>query len=218
MRSRIEAVSGSGVRARIVGIGLIGWMFGVIPVLAPDEALAGIYRYIDDEGVLHFADSRRDPRYRRMKIVHQDGPVISPRPSVRVPDERDYDRLIVKIATRHRVEPALVKAVISPASLAGEYRLSFGMATGFEYVTQIFMDQVVHSWDVMKGSGQSMAFDDALVTAAIPVAHEMVAFAGQGSVFGYSQEVVPDESQLDLLLGVVGRKGDWAPPAGGIAR
>jgi soluble lytic murein transglycosylase len=118
------------VRARIVVIGLIGWMFGVIPVLAPDEALAGIYRYIDDEGVLHFADSRRDPRYRRMKIVHQDGPVISPRPSVRVPDERDYDRLIVKIATRHRVEPALVKAVIAAESNFQPDALSHAGAQG----------------------------------------------------------------------------------------
>ena len=68
----------------------------------------------------------------------------------------------------------------------------------------------------MMGSGQSVAFDDDLVTAATPIAQEAVAMAGQGSVFGYSQEIVPDESQLDLLLGVVGRKGNWTPPAGGI--
>jgi uncharacterized protein (TIGR03086 family) len=113
---------------------------------------------------------------------------------------------------------ALAKAVLTPAALAADYKLSFGRATGLDYVTQIFMDELVHSWDVMKGSGQSVAFDDELVTAGISIAQEVVAVVGQGSVFGYSQEIVPDESQLDLLLGVVGRKGTWTPPAGGIAR
>ena len=112
---------------------------------------------------------------------------------------------------------ALAKSVLTRAALAADYKLSFGRATGLDYVTQVFMDQFVHSWDVMMGSGQSVAFDDELVTAAIPIAQEAVAMAGQGSVFGYSQEIVPDESQLDLLLWVVGRKGNWTPPAGGIS-
>ena len=81
----------------------------------------------------------------------------------------------------------------------------------------MFMNQLVHSWDIMKGSGQSVAFDDELVAAATPVAEEEVAAVGQGSVFGYTQALVPDESELDLLLGVIGRKGTWTPPAGGIA-
>jgi soluble lytic murein transglycosylase-like protein len=42
--------------------------------------------------------------------------VISPRPSARVPREQDYDRLIVQVATRHRVQPGLVKAVIAAES------------------------------------------------------------------------------------------------------
>jgi len=89
------------------------WLVGL---MAPLDSAAGIYRYIDDQGVLHFADSPRDARYKRVKHVQQDGPVISPRPHVRVPRERDYDRLIVKIATRYRIDPALVKAVIATES------------------------------------------------------------------------------------------------------
>jgi len=115
MRIRIKGQSEGG-RALVAAIAVAGWMLAAIGVLAPGQASAGIYRYIDDAGVLHFADSPRDPRYRRMKIVPQDGPVISPRPTARVPRERDYDRLIVKIATLHRVEPALVKAVIATES------------------------------------------------------------------------------------------------------
>ena len=63
------------------------------------------------------------------------------------------------------------------------------------------MDQLVHSWDIIKGSGQAVAFDDELVAAWIPFAEEKVAVVGQGSVFGYTQAVVPDEPELDRLMG-----------------
>ena len=84
--------------------------------LAAPAAGGSIYRYIDDQGVLHFSDIPVDDRYNRVKRVYQEGPVISPRPAARIPSERDYDRLIVKIATRHRVRPGLVKAVIAAES------------------------------------------------------------------------------------------------------
>ena len=45
-------------------------------------------------------------------------------------------------------------------------------------MTQMSMDQLVHSWDIIKGSGQSVACDDELVAAAIPVAEEEVAAVG----------------------------------------
>lgn len=82
----------------------------------PTHASGAIYRYIDADGVLHFSDAPVDDRYRRVKRVVQDGIAISPRPFERGPTERDYDRLIVQIATRHRLQPALVKAVIAAES------------------------------------------------------------------------------------------------------
>ncbi|HEB89016.1 MAG TPA: DUF4124 domain-containing protein [Deltaproteobacteria bacterium] len=84
---------------------------------APGPAVAdSIYRYIDDRGVVHFSDVPTDARFNRVERVRQHGPVISPRPSPRIPSERDYDRLIVAIAARHRVRPGLVKAVIAAES------------------------------------------------------------------------------------------------------
>jgi soluble lytic murein transglycosylase-like protein len=75
-----------------------------------------IYRYIDDEGVMHFSDSPVDPRYRRVAPSRQEGLVITPRPARRGPSRRDYDRLIAHLGRRHRVQPALVKAVIAAES------------------------------------------------------------------------------------------------------
>lgn len=110
---------------------------------------------------------------------------------------------------------ARVKPALTPAALDGTYRLSFGEASGREYVTQIFLDQLVHGWDVAKGSGQQAVLDETLVREAVPVAAEMAAMVGEGSVFGYRQQVPDNASPQTRLLAILGRRDDWAPPAGG---
>ncbi len=108
MPRRIET-RGRALPAIATAVGLLAFAFA-------SGASAGVYRFIDDKGVRHFSDTPVDARYKRMKTVRQEGIAISPRPHVRVPNERAYDRLIVQIARRHRVEPALVKAVIATES------------------------------------------------------------------------------------------------------
>ena len=88
----------------------------VMSALAGPAVAGGIYKYIDAGGAVHFSDSPRDARYERMRPVHQDGIVITPRPRAIVPTERDYDRLIEQKARRYGVHPALVKAVIAAES------------------------------------------------------------------------------------------------------
>jgi soluble lytic murein transglycosylase-like protein len=90
----------------------VGWILGQAGV----ADARGLYRYIDEKGVLHFSDTPVDGRYHRVKRDVQEGIAISPRPHVRVPAERDYDRLIAKIGTRYQVHPGLVKAVIAAES------------------------------------------------------------------------------------------------------
>ncbi|HPG28152.1 MAG: lytic transglycosylase domain-containing protein [Spirochaetaceae bacterium] len=80
------------------------------------EAGAGIYRYIDADGVVHFSDAPVDPRYRRMETHIDEGLVITPRPRTRGPAQRGYDGLIARVARLHGVQPALVKAVIAAES------------------------------------------------------------------------------------------------------
>ena len=106
------------------------------------------------------------------------------------------------------------KAAMLPERLDKRYGVSIGDITGYDYLSQMFMDQLVHSWDIAKGSGQAVSFDEALMAAAIPVAEEMVGYVGDGGVFGYRQALPDNASSLDRLLAVLGRKGSWQPPAG----
>ncbi len=103
-------------KARRNGWPLLLAALGLLGPASPTFGAGSIYRYTDDAGVVHFSDVPVDDRYRRMKRVFQDGLVISPRPRARGPTDSDYDRLIVQASMRHRVQPALVKAVIAAES------------------------------------------------------------------------------------------------------
>lgn len=85
-----------------------------LAVLVGEPAGAGLYRYVDERGVVHFTDAPRDARYVSVGIdavgrVHR-------RARRRVPNTDVYDGVIVQAARRHGVPPALVKAVVATES------------------------------------------------------------------------------------------------------
>jgi uncharacterized protein (TIGR03086 family) len=80
------------------------------------------------------------------------------------------------------------RALQIPGALEATQRLSFGEFSGYAYAHQLFMDQLVHSWDVAKGSGQDAILDEDLVEICIPFAEQVIASVGQGKAFGFTQE------------------------------
>lgn len=107
---------------------------------------------------------------------------------------------------------------ITDAALEWTYGFSFGELSGLGYLTQMFGDQLVHTWDIAKGSNQPAALDDELVKIARPIFEELVAFVGQGSVYGVSKAMEAESSPLASLLGLLGRSVDWQPPTGATFR
>ena len=74
---------------------------------------------------------------------------------------------------------------------------------------------VVHGWDVAKATSQPFAVDPATLQAV----HDLVVqFSGPGTEeqraggFGPEIAVPSDAPLLDRVLGMVGRRADWAPP------
>ena len=100
---------------RNFGTGLA--MVGLLALVASGAARAAAYRYIDDRGVVHFTDRPDDQRWewvptgRNEFIIRQTN-----RRRVKLPAGDRYDKLILRSARNHRVEPALVKAVIAAES------------------------------------------------------------------------------------------------------
>lgn len=84
-------------------------------LMMPMPAIADIYRYEDDEGVLHFTDSPTDDRFKIfMRDIKKDRKL---RTAFRLAgNPADYESIINQCALEYGVDRSLVKAVIHAES------------------------------------------------------------------------------------------------------
>ena len=93
-------------RARLIAV-----LFVALWLAGPAEAGAPIYSFVGPDGIIHFPDTPRDARYRKLPDRRPLGAS-----GMRAPRRWEYDGLIGLTAREHEVEPALVKAVIAAES------------------------------------------------------------------------------------------------------
>ena len=80
--------------------------------------MAGIYRYEDEKGVLHFTNCPRDPKFKlyireSKEDVGEEERPLSGQPTT---DFSHYDSLISEVSKKYRVDFALIKAMIHTES------------------------------------------------------------------------------------------------------
>jgi len=83
--------------------------------------------------------------------------------------------------------------------------LSFGDYSGADYAAQLFMDALIHGWDIAKGTGQNTRLDPELVAACHPIAEELTRQFRQAGVFGEDLPVSADADPQTRLLALLGR-------------
>ena len=100
---------------------MVGWkaallVLGVLAVAMPEQASAEIYMYRDGRGALHFSNAPADPGYQRWAPSTGGFRVTSRRMGLDKARRKAFDPIIADAAQRHRVDAALVKAVIRAES------------------------------------------------------------------------------------------------------
>ena len=109
-------------------------------------------------------------------------------------------------AYRRSVDVA-TSAVSAPDAMQTTCHLSFGDFSGAEYAAQLFLDTLIHGWDIAKATGQDTRLDPELVEACLPIAEVLTnQFRGAG-VFGDNLAVSPGAEPQTRLLALVGRRG-----------
>lgn len=103
-----------------VGRHFLRWLCGLAGglLVLPAAIAADVYRFVDASGAVHFSDSPVDARFELVALTPV-GLRVGGRSSKRVrrpPRVSHYDGLISRLGHDHRVEPALVKAVIAAES------------------------------------------------------------------------------------------------------
>jgi uncharacterized protein (TIGR03086 family) len=84
--------------------------------------------------------------------------------------------------------------------------LSFGDYSGSDYAAQLFMDTLIHGWDIARATGQDTRLDPELVEACLPIAEQLTSQFRSAGVFGDNIQVKPDADAQTRLLALVGRR------------
>lgn len=84
--------------------------------------------------------------------------------------------------------------------------LSFGDYSGADYAGQLFMDTLIHGWDIAKGTGQETRIDAQLISACLPIAEVLTRQFREAGVFGQNLPVSEDADQQTKLLALLGRR------------
>src|SRR5712691_2809615 len=95
--------------------------------------------------------------------------------------------------------------VAQPDALEWTVHLSFGDASGQEYVMQLTVDLAIHAWDLARATGQDDALDPDAVALLLPWTEASADLAAGSGMFGRRIDPGPDAPDDVRLLGLLGR-------------
>jgi uncharacterized protein (TIGR03086 family) len=98
------------------------------------------------------------------------------------------------------------EAVTEAGAMETVCHLSFGEFSGADYSAQLFLDLLIHGWDIAKATQQDTRLPPDLVDACIPIAQQITAMARTTGVYGDDLPVSADADQQTRLLALVGRR------------
>lgn len=101
---------------------------------------------------------------------------------------------------------AATSAIRTPGAMEVTCHLSFGDYSGADYAAQLFMDLLIHGWDIAKATGQDARLDPDLVQASLPIAEQLTMQFRSAGVFGENLSVGADADPQAKLLALVGRR------------
>src|SRR5579864_1757119 len=79
---------------------------------------------------------------------------------------------------------AAAPVVRAPSAMEAICHLSFGDYSGSDYAAQLFMDLLIHGWDIAIATGQEARLDPELVQACLPIAEQLTTQFRSAGVFG----------------------------------
>jgi uncharacterized protein (TIGR03086 family) len=103
---------------------------------------------------------------------------------------------------------AIREVVERSDSMSVMCNISSGPVPGSEYASQLFVDTLIHGWDIAAGSGQPGVLDPELVAACMPLARAAREAVGESGPFGTTVAAKESASAQSVLLGLLGRDSD----------
>ena len=96
--------------------------------------------------------------------------------------------------------------VVQPGALDRTVHLSFGDASGQEYVIQLTADLAIHGWDLARATRQDDTLDPGAVEVLLPWAEANAEWLAGSGMFGSRIDTGPNAPDGVRLLGLLGRR------------
>ena len=151
---------------------------------------ADIYKYEDEEGVIHLTNVPSNPKAKYVMILKEKR-VFFPKGI----DIRQYDKIIVQAASKFNLDVALIKAVIKAESNFNHKAVSCAGAKGLmqlmpQTASYMKVDDVFHPVDNIEGGARYLRYLLNLYRGNLTLA--LAAYnAGEGAVAKYNYGVPP---------------------------
>lgn len=113
----------------------------------------------------------------------------------------------VKVANREAAQAAAA-AMRQPGALEKTYRMPWGETPGQILASLLFMETMIHTWDLAKATGQDTNLDPELCAAALAMGREMLTAALRNPEQGFGPEVTvaADAPVCDRFAAFFGRQ------------
>ncbi|MEN6623766.1 MAG: transglycosylase SLT domain-containing protein [Smithella sp.] len=155
-----------------------------------DFAFADIYKYVDEEGVLHLTNVPTNPKAKYVLIMKEKRILL--RYDI---DVNKFDQFISNSSNKHNIDPALVRAVIKAESNFNHRAVSPVGAQGLMQLmpataSQLQVDDAFHPEKNIEGGVRYLSYLLKLYHGNLTLA--LAAYnAGEGAVAKYHYQVPP---------------------------
>jgi hypothetical protein len=157
---------------------------------ATNLAVADIFKYVDEEGVLHLTNVPSIPNAKYVLVLKEKRILFR-----RNIDINKFDQLIITASNKHKIDPALIKAVIKAESNFNHQAVSPVGAQGLMQLmpataSQLRVEDAFHPEKNIEGGVRYLRYLLNLYRGNLPLA--LAAYnAGEGAVSKYNNQVPP---------------------------
>lgn len=159
-------------------------------ITAANIAHADIYKYVDDEGILHLTNVPSNHNAKYVLILKEKRILFHARIDV-----NKFDEIIISTAKKHNIDPALIKAVIKAESNFDHQAISPVGAQGLMQLmpataSQLQVEDAFHPEKNIEGGTRYLRYLLNLYRGNLTLA--LAAYnAGEGAVAKYNYKVPP---------------------------
>lgn len=180
--------------------------------LLATSSSAGIYRYVDERGVIHFTNCPRDAKFKL--YIRESRDDVGSESSSFIRDSNQYDSLISEFSKKYQVDFALIKAMIRAESGFNPFAVSRKGAKGLMQLmpgtaSRMNVSNILNPRENIEGGVRYFKYLLSLFDNDIRLS--LAAYNAGENLVGELRSIPPYRETLDYVRKVLGYYQSYRP-------